>query len=84
MRVFEIVTPDDRRVRHPAADPQDAAAKLLAGYSVAGEVIGADQAMRGGFVVPIGQGESPLAVLLKLYGKDLEAWLDERGYKPAK
>ena len=80
MRLFEIATPDGRRVRHPATDPAAAAAKLLPGYTVAGEVIGADANGAGGFVIPAGQGESPLAVLLRLYGADLHDWLRSQGY----
>ena len=80
MRIFEIATPDGRRVRHSAEDVAAATGKLLPGYSVAGEVSGADDAMRGGFVIPAAQGESPLAVLLRLYGPDLETWLAATGY----
>ena len=80
MRLFEIATPDGRRVCHAAADQATAAAKLLPGYTVAGEVIGAGTDQTGGWVVPAGQGESPLAVLLRLYGADLHDWLRSQGY----
>jgi hypothetical protein len=80
MRLFEIATPDGRRVRHSAADPVAAASKLLPGYTVAGEVIGADANGAGGFVIPAGQGESPLAVLLRLYGADMHDWLRTQGF----
>lgn len=82
MKVFEIAAPDGRRVRHPptALDADAYAKTLQAGYTVAGEVIGAGADLSGGWVVPAGQGESPLAVLLRLYGADMRDWLRTQGF----
>ena len=82
MRVFEIATPDGRKVRHAAEDVVQAKSRLVPGYSVSGEVIGADEGLDGGYVIPLQPGESPLAILLKLYGDDLLAWLGGHGFQP--
>ena len=79
MRVFEIATPDGRKVRHKAESVEAAKASLLRGYSVSGEVLGADPDMTGGFVVMIG-GKSMLAVLLECHGDDMSKWLESQGY----
>ena len=83
MRVFEITAPDGRRIRHEAADDEVAAARLQPGYRVSGEVIGADAALGGGHVIPLCAGLSPLSALLTLYGDELLAWLQARGFKAA-
>lgn len=81
MRVFEIATPDGRRIRHEAADAEQATARLHAGYRVTGEVVGAGEGLSGGYVIPAGKGESPLATLLKLHGAELLTWLAEHGFE---
>ena len=82
MKVFEITTPDGRKVRHSAESLDAAKAKLLPGYSVSGEVLGADVNMDGGYVLPIG-GKSLLAELLERHGDEMGEWLKSKGYVKA-
>lgn len=79
MRVFEITTPDTRKVRHVGETAEAVQAKLLPGYTVTGEVVAYQPDMSGGYVIPIGGGESPLAALLKMHGADMRAWLKAEG-----
>ncbi len=71
-------------MRHEAPTPDVARARLLPGYALLGEVVGATRSLMtdqwvGGYLVPIEAGESPLAALLKMYGADLVAWLELHG-----
>jgi hypothetical protein len=55
-RLFEVETPDHRTIRHRHCSPEALAAQLLPGYTVAGEVFGADEQGRGGFSVAANHG----------------------------
>jgi hypothetical protein len=55
-RLFEVETPDHRTIRHRHSSPEALAAQLLPGYTVAGEVFGADEQGRGGFSVAANHG----------------------------
>ena len=55
-RWFEVEAPDHRKIRHRHASPEALAAQLLPGYTVAGEVFGADEQGRGGFSVASNHG----------------------------
>lgn len=77
MKIFEITTPDGRKVRHAAKDAADAASRLMPGYAVTGEVLGADGELLGGYVLPIG-AKSLLGELLERHGDELLAWLTAR------
>jgi hypothetical protein len=74
MNVFEITTPDGRKVRHKATNLAAAKAPLIAGYAVTGIVYGAADDMSGGYVAPA-EGKSLMALLLEHHGDELKAWL---------
>jgi hypothetical protein len=79
-RLFLVKTPNNGQVRHKAQSVEQLRARLLAGYSVAGEIFGANDAGAGGVVAAIAPtGPSIMAGLLAAHGKDLEAWLADRG-----
>ena len=78
-KVFEIICPDGvRRVRHRGASQEDMRRRLQPGYSIAGEVFGANADDTGGFVSVPG-APSMLKALLEANGDDLIAFLAERG-----
>ena len=83
MPVYEVETPDGRFIRHRVDDLDAFKLSLQHGYVVRGEVLGADGALRGGFVESIEPGaKSVLALLLDAHGDELEDWLLERGIIP--
>jgi len=55
-KLFEVRTPDGRTVRHRHHSSEALRASLLPGYTVAGEVFGADEQGRGGFSVASNHG----------------------------
>ena len=69
-RWFEVEAPDHRKIRHRHASPEALAAQLLPGYSVVGEVFGADEQGRGGFSVASNRG---LVAFLSANGLKVEA-----------
>jgi hypothetical protein len=79
-RLFLVKTPHGGQVRHKARTIEELRARLLPGYTVHGEIFGANDAGEGGVVAAIEPtGPSILEGLLQAHGKDLEAWLAERG-----
>ena len=75
-KLFEIATPDGRRLRHRANSYAALQRQLLPGYSVTGEVHGAADDNSGGFVASIGQsGPNFMENLLAAYGPSLKRWL---------
>jgi hypothetical protein len=65
------------RVRHRGASLEDVRRRLQNGYTVAGQVHGADDAGNGGFIPRPGF----LTAMLEAYNGEFEAWLAERGVK---
>jgi hypothetical protein len=80
-RLFEVATPDDRRVRHRYANPEGLQKMLQPNYRVVAEVFGAGNDGQGGMVEPLGQ--STMKTLLAVHGDELIAFLSERGIKAA-
>ena len=81
MKVFEVSTPDGRRLRHQHESLEAAQKAMLPGYAVTGEVFGADLLdNRGGYVRPIG-GKSLLAVLIEHHADELLTWLRDNGFQ---
>jgi hypothetical protein len=79
-RLFEVEAPDGRVVRHRHESAGALQKALQPGYRVVAEVFGANDAGEGGVVAAIEPtGPSIMAGLLAAHGKELEAWLAERG-----
>jgi hypothetical protein len=78
-RLFEVETPDGRKVRHHHATADSLQKMLQPGYKVVAEVFGAGIDGNGGLVEPIGQ--STMKTLLAAHGDELIAFLAERGIK---
>jgi hypothetical protein len=78
-RLFEVETPDERKVRHRYASAGGLQKMLQPGYRVVAEVFGAGIDGKGGLVEPIGQ--STMKTLLAVHGDELIAFLAERGIK---
>lgn len=76
MKLFEIKTPDGRRLRQHYETAVDAGAKLLPGYEVAGEVFLADADGNGGFLSPV-KGQTLMGALLEAHGDELLAYLEK-------
>jgi hypothetical protein len=76
-RLFEVETPDGRRVRHRYASAGGLQKILQPGYRVIAEVFGAGIDGKDGLVEPIGQ--STMKTLLAAHGDELVAFLAERG-----
>jgi hypothetical protein len=76
-RLFEVATPDGRRVRHRYASPDGLQKILQTGYRVVAEVLGAGIDGKGGLIEPL--GESAMKTLLSVHGDELIAFLAERG-----
>jgi hypothetical protein len=70
-KLFEIVCPDGRKVRHRGASQEDVRRRLQNGYTVAGQVFGADDAGNGGFIPRPGF----LTAMLEAYEGEFVAWL---------
>jgi hypothetical protein len=82
-RLFETVCPDGRKVRHRHHSLEALQKVLLPGYSVVGQVFGANADDTGGFVASIGPGgKSSMAGLLQAHGDELLAWLARHGIGP--
>jgi hypothetical protein len=80
-RLFEVVCPDGRKVRHRHESAGALQKVLLPGYRVVAEVFGAGIDDKGGMIEPIGQ--STMKTLLAAHGDELVAFLAERGIKAA-
>jgi hypothetical protein len=79
-KLFEVVCPDGRKVRHRGASQEDVRRRLQIGYTIAGEIFGADDAGEGGVVAAIEPtGPSIMAGLLAAHGDELMAYLAARG-----
>jgi hypothetical protein len=76
-RLFEVVCPDGRKVRHRHESAGALQKVLLPGYRVVAEVFGAGVDDKGGMIEPIGQ--STMKTLLAAHGDELVAFLAERG-----
>jgi hypothetical protein len=81
-RLFEVETPDGRKVRHRYATADGLQKMLQPGYRVIAEVFGAGIDGKGGFVVPIGSSAPTIMTsLLDAFGDQLLAWLASHGIK---
>jgi hypothetical protein len=74
-KLYEVTCPDGRKVRHRGASQEDVQRRLQAGYSVAGQVHGADADGNGGFIPRPGF----LTAMLEAYEGEFETWLAKRG-----
>jgi hypothetical protein len=84
-RLFECVTPDERRVRHRHSSPEALSATLQPGYRVVAEVFGSNADNSGGVCAAIdGTVPSLMAGLLRANGKELISYLQANGYEPSK
>ncbi|PNE11337.1 MAG: hypothetical protein CR217_09360 [Beijerinckiaceae bacterium] len=81
VRLFEVVCPDGRKVRHRHESAGALQKVLQPGYRVVAEVFGAGIDDEGGMIEPIGQ--STMKTLLAAHGDDLLTFLAERGIKAA-
>ena len=81
VRLFEVVCPDGRKVRHRHKSAGALQKVLQPGYRVVAEVFGAGIDDEGGMIEPIGQ--STMKTLLAAHGDELVAFLAERGIKAA-
>ena len=77
-RLFEVVCPNGRRVRHRHNSLEALQKALQPGYSVAGQVFGANEDDTGGFVA----SKSTMSGLLAAHGDELLAWLAGHGVGP--
>jgi hypothetical protein len=80
-RLFEVETPDGRRVRHRYASADGLQKMLQPGYKVVAQVFGAGIDGKDGLVEPIGQ--STMKTLLAAHGDELIVFLAERGIRAA-
>jgi hypothetical protein len=78
-RLFEVVCPDGRVVRHHHASAGELQKALQPGYRVTAEVFGAGIDGKGGMVEPLGQ--STMKTLLAAHGGDPLAWLEAQGFQ---
>jgi hypothetical protein len=74
-KVFEIICPDGRRVRRRGASQEDVRRRLQIGYTMVGQVHGADADGNGGFIPLPGF----LTAILQAYEGELIKWLEARG-----
>jgi hypothetical protein len=76
-RLFEVETPDGRRVRHRYATADGLQKMLQPNYKVVAEVFNAGIDGKGGMVEPLGQ--STMKALLDVHGDELIAFLAHHG-----
>jgi hypothetical protein len=74
-KLFEIVCPDGRKVRHRGASQEDVQRRLQHGYSIIGQVHCADDAGNGGFIPRPGF----LTAVLEAYRAELLEFLEAQG-----
>jgi hypothetical protein len=77
-RLFEVVCPDGRKVRHRHHSLEALRKALQPGYVAVGQVFGANEDDTGGIVSRPG-APSMLKALLESQGDELIAFLAERG-----
>jgi hypothetical protein len=77
-KLFEVETPDGRRVRHRHCSLEALRRELQPGYRATGQIFGADADGTGGFVSMPG-APSMLKALLDSDGDILMEWLEARG-----
>jgi hypothetical protein len=84
-RLFEVQTPDLRKVRHRHRSPDALQATLAPGYKVTAEIFGAGSDNCGGVAASIGGVDVPslMAGLLRASGKELISFLQANGYEPS-
>ncbi len=80
-KLFLVNTPRNlHQVRHKARTIKSLRSRLLPGYTIEGEIFGANDAGEGGVVAAIEPtGPSIMAGLLQAHGAELLAFLAERG-----
>jgi septal ring factor EnvC (AmiA/AmiB activator) len=80
-RLFLVNTPHHlHQVRHKARTIEELRSRLLPGYTVEGQIFGANDAGEGGVVAAIDpKGPSIMEGLLAAFGDELIAFLAERG-----
>jgi hypothetical protein len=82
-KLFEVVCPDGvRKVRHRAASFEGLRKKLQPGYSIVGQVFGANADDTGGFAASIGSDgkkSNMMDGLLQAHGDVLLEWLARHG-----
>ena len=77
-RLFEVVCPNGRKVRHRHVSLESLQKTLLPGYVAVGQVFGANEDDTGGFVA----SKSTMSGLLAAHGDELLAWLAGHGVGP--
>jgi rhodanese-related sulfurtransferase len=82
-KLFEVMCPDGRRVRHRAASLAAQGKSLLPNYTITAEIFGADENGDGGFVAAIG-AKSTMAGMLMASGEELLAFLEAHGVPVAR
>jgi hypothetical protein len=79
-RLFLVKAPQGGQIRHRAVSIEALRSRLLPGYTIHGEIFGADDSGAGGVVAAIEPtGPSIMAGLLAAFGGELEAWLARKG-----
>ncbi|HEY8005702.1 MAG TPA: hypothetical protein VIE66_02595 [Methylocella sp.] len=63
-KVFEVVAPDGRAIRHLHASAEALRSELLPGYAIRGRVYGADKSGHGGFCVSLATSAADLEAAL--------------------
>ena len=83
-RLFLVNTPHNlHQVRHKARSMEALRTRLLPGYTIAGEIFGANDAGEGGVVAAIEPtGPSIMQGLLGAHGGVLMEWLEAHGFRP--
>jgi hypothetical protein len=81
-RLFQVTTPDMRKVRHRHRSAEDLQRTLLPGYVVTGEAFGSAADGTGGVVAATdGTVPSLMASLLRSHGKELIAYIEGNGFE---
>ena len=75
-KLFEIICPDGRKVRHRGASQEDVQRRLQIGYTVVGQVHGADADGNGGFIPRPGF----LRAVLEAYQDEFIEWIGAHGF----
>jgi hypothetical protein len=79
-KLFEVICPDGRKVRHRHSSLEALQKALQPGYVAVGQVFGANEDDTGGIVSRPG-APSMMKALLESQGDDLIEWLTARGIK---
>jgi hypothetical protein len=74
-KLYEVVCPDGRKVRHRGASQEDVQRHLQKGYTIVGQVFGADDGGNGGFIPRPGF----LTAMLEAYKGELIEFLETHG-----